>query len=229
MILTPEELQWVTDRMKIYDIKYQESYYEILDHILTAIEIKRDNGDTREISVVFQDVVDADFGGYSGIEALAIKQENIFNKYIGAAFNGILRGYLNWKLLAFTALTSGLALTLPNNKAMHSVFFIAIFLLAFSPLLYAFVLISRKGEKVKGKKSLLKGRLISQTYLPGMLLNSIIYLPVLFRSGDDINGFKLMQHWPLPVLMVILIFFAVLNLSAITLCNQVLKKKGING
>ncbi|MES2064253.1 MAG: hypothetical protein V4456_20190 [Bacteroidota bacterium] len=228
MILSPEELQWVTERMKIYDIKYLESYYEILDHILTAIEIKRDNGDTREISVVFQDVVDTDFGGYSGIETLAVKQENIYNKYIGAAFKTIFRGYLNWRLFVFTIIISGLAYTLPDNKVMHAVFFIAIFLLAFSPMLYAFVLISRKREGVKGKRSLLKGRLMSQTYLPGMLLNGIIYLPVIFQSGDDNNAFKMMQHWPLPVLMVILIFFAVLNLSSITLCNQVLNKKGIN-
>jgi hypothetical protein len=226
MILSPAELQWVTERMKIYDIKYQESYFEILDHVLTAIEIKRDKGDTRDISVVFQDVVDTDFGGYSGIEALAVKQENIFNKYVGVAFKTIFRGYLNWGLLAFTIVASGLAYTLPNNKVIHSVFFIAIFLLAFSPLMYAFVLISRKVTSVKGKKSLLKGRLISQTYLPGMLLNSIIYLPVFFGDGDDTNGFKLMRQWPLPALMVILIFFAVLNLSSITLCNQVLKKRG---
>ncbi|MBD1386251.1 hypothetical protein IDJ75_13275 [Mucilaginibacter rigui] len=226
MILSPHELQWVTERMKIYDIKYQESYFEILDHILTAIETKRDNGDTRDISVVFQDVVDTDFGGYSGIEALAVKQENIYNKYIGGVFKAIFRGYLNWGLLVFTIVISALAYTLPDNKAMHGVFFIAILLLAFSPLLYAFLLISRKGTSVKGKKSLLKGRLISQTYLPGMLLNGIIYLPVLFKGGDDVNGFKIMQHWPLPALMVILIFFAVLNLSSITLCNQVLKKRG---
>jgi len=228
MILSPHELQWVTERMKIYDIKYQESYFEILDHILTAIETKRDNGDTRKISVLFQDVVDTDFGGYSGIEALAVKQENIFNKYVGGAFKTIFRGYLNWGLLAFTIVASGLAYTLPNNKVMHSVFFIAIFLLAFSPLMYAFVLISRKGKAVKGKKSILKGRLISQTYLPGMLLNGVIYLPVFFQGGDDTNGFKMMQHWPLPVLMVILIFFAVLNLSSIALCNQVLKKSSIS-
>lgn len=229
MILSPAELQWVTERMKIYDIKYQESYYEILDHILTAIETKRDNGDTRDISVVFQDVVDTDFGGYSGIEELAVQQEQIYNKYIGGEFNSIFRGYFNWKLLAFTALAASLAYTLPNNKAMYAVFFIAILLLAFSPMIYAFILISRKVSSIKGKKSLLKGRLISQTYLPGMLLNGIIYLPTLFTGVvDGDNGFKIMQHWPLPVLMVMLVFFAVLNLSAINLCHQVLKQKLIN-
>jgi hypothetical protein len=226
MTLSPEELQWVTERMKIYDIKYQEIYYEVLDHIITAIELKRDLADKREISIVFQDVVDTDFGGYLGIEELALKQQKIYTKYIGSRFNTIFRGYFNPKLLAFTVVVSGLAYTLPSNKLMYAVFFIAIFLLAFSPLIYAFILISRKVETVKGKQSLLKGRLISQTYLPGMLLNGIIYLPAFFMGwGDGDNGFKLMQHWPLPVLMVMLVFFAILNLSAINLCNQVLKER----
>ncbi|MET3979141.1 hypothetical protein ABIB62_001728 [Mucilaginibacter sp. UYP25] len=44
MILTPEELQWATDRMKIYDIKYQEIYYELFDHVITAIKAKRIKG-----------------------------------------------------------------------------------------------------------------------------------------------------------------------------------------
>jgi hypothetical protein len=229
MILNTAEHQWVTERMKIYDIKYQEIYYEILDHILTAIEVKRSSGDKREISVVFQDVVDTDFGGYSGIEELAVKQQKIYSKYIGSSFNAIFRGYFNVKLYAFTVIAAGLAYTLPNNKPMHAVFFIAIILLAFSPLMYAFVLISRKVETIKGKQSLLKGRLVSQTYIPGMLLNGVIYLPAFFMDwGGDDNGFKLMQHWPLPILMVMLMFFAILNLSAINLCNQVLKKEGIS-
>jgi hypothetical protein len=225
MILSADELQWVTERMKIYDIKYQEVYYEILDHILSALEAKRSSGDNRDISVVFQDVIDTDFGGYRGIEDLTIKQEKIYKKYIGSLFNEIFRGYFNWKLIAFTLVTSALAYTLPNNKAMHAVFFIAIFLLAFSPIIYAFILISYKVEIIKGKRSLLKGRLISQTYIPGMLLNGVIYLPAFFMSwGDGDNGFKLMQHWPLPILMVMLVFFGILNLSAINMCNQVLKK-----
>ena len=144
MTLSPEELQWVTERMKIYDIKYQEIYYEVLDHIITAIELKRDLADKREISIVFQDVVDTDFGGYLGIEELALKQQKIYTKYIGRRFNTIFCGYFNLKLLAFTIVVSGLAYTLPNNKPMYAVFFIAIFLLAFSPLIYAFILISRK-------------------------------------------------------------------------------------
>ena len=230
MILSPTELQWVTERMKIYDIKYQEIYYEILDHILTAVETKRDNGDIRDISVVFQDVVDADFGGYAGIENLALEQGKSYRKYVGSTFLKIFRGNLSdWRVWAFILVVFALAYKLPDTKVMHVVFFVVILLLAFTPLLYAFTLISRSVKTaVKGKRSLLKRHVMSITYLPGMLLNGIIYIPTFFTGvADGDNGFKLMQHWPLPALMVALVFFALLNLSAINLCKQVLKKDAI--
>jgi len=229
MILTTDETDWVTERLKVYTIKYQEIYYEILDHILTAIEAKRCNGDNREIAVIFQNVVDSDFGGYVGIENLALQQEKIYRKYAGGVFTKILRGNLSdWRIWTFTLVSSALAYQLPDTRVMHAVFFVIILLLAFTPVIYAFALISRSVKTIKGKQSLLKGHVISQTYLPGMLLNGIIYLPTFFTgfaTGD--NGFKLMNHWPMPLLMVVLVFFAVLNLSAINLCRQMLTKKVI--
>ncbi|MBD1392518.1 hypothetical protein [Mucilaginibacter glaciei] len=230
MILTTEETQWVADRMKMYDIKYQEIYYEILDHILTAIELKRGNGDNREIAVVFQDVVDTDFGGYMGIETLAIQQEQIYRKFVGGTSSKILgKNLSDWRIWAFTLLASALAYKLPDTKTMHGVFFVVILLLAFTPLIYTFTLISSNVKTIKGKQSLLKAHLMSQTFLPGMLLNGIIYIPSFFSGFvDGENGFKLMLRWPMPALMVVLIFFAVLNLSVINLCRLILDKRSIS-
>ncbi|MGY4539699.1 hypothetical protein ACVW0P_004138 [Mucilaginibacter sp. UYNi724] len=218
MILSPEELQWATDRMKIYDIKYQEIYYELFDHVITAIEAKRIKGDNRKIDVVFQNVVDTDFGGYRGIEELALQQAKTYRKFVGGTFSKIIRGYLtDWRIWTFTLVVSALAYKLPDTKAIHVVFLTVVFLLAFTPLLYSFTLISRNVKTIKGKKSLLKGHVMSLTYLPASLLNAIIYLPTFFTGIiDGDNGFKLMQHWPLPALMLVLVVFAVLNLSAIT-------------
>ena len=64
MILTTEELKWINKRMEWYDIKYQEIYDEIFDHIITGIEAARVSGDHRTIDIVFQRVVDNPFGGY---------------------------------------------------------------------------------------------------------------------------------------------------------------------
>ncbi|WP_374950609.1 hypothetical protein [Mucilaginibacter sp.] len=226
MILTSSEMQWVSDRMKVYDIKYQEIYYEILDHIITAIELKRTGGDTREIAIVFQDVVDTDFWGYAGIESLALQQEKIYRKYVGSKSSKMLRSnLLDWRIWLITVVLSALAYQLPNNRFTHIVFLSAIFLLAFTPLVYSYALTSRNVKTIKKKRSLLKAHVISHTYLPAMLLNSIIYLPTFFTGlADGDNGFKLMAHWPMPALMVVLMFFTVLNYSFISLCRQMLRK-----
>ena len=67
MTLTGTELEWINKRMDWYDIKYQEIYDEIADHIITAIEKERQEGDNRTIDIVFQNVTDRDFGGYLGV------------------------------------------------------------------------------------------------------------------------------------------------------------------
>ncbi|MEB0262970.1 MULTISPECIES: hypothetical protein [unclassified Mucilaginibacter] len=162
--MKPSEQQLKVLQAYLYKtLSYRETYEEILDHVLTAIEVKRRSGDMRDIGVVFQDVVDTDFGGYRGIEELALKQVKIYQKHIGATFSKTLRSYFNWKVLTFTFMVSALAYTLPNNKPMHVVFLIAIFLLAITPLIYTCILISRNVKTIKGKRSLLNGHLIAQT------------------------------------------------------------------
>jgi len=53
MKLTIFDLDYINDRLK-NDIKsiYQEPYDEIKDHIITAIEVARENGDQRNIASV---------------------------------------------------------------------------------------------------------------------------------------------------------------------------------
>jgi hypothetical protein len=229
MILSAEEQQWVTDRMKIYDIKYQEIYNEIFDHIVTAIEVKRKEGDTRRIEIVFQNVVDDHFNGYAGIEKLATGQEKIYRKLMGKTFKTIFAGYLTWSLLVFTAICVGLSFVMPDTKLIHKIFITSIAILAFSPLIYTFIAVTKKIKVDKGRKSLLKAHLIGQTYLPAMLLNSIFYLPQFFylagsRNTDD-SYYNSLKFLPLPALVVVLIFFMITNLSCLRLCNQIIKKE----
>ena len=116
MILTIEELEWVKERMKIYVIKYQEIYDEILDHILTGIEERRTAGDEREIPVVFQDVVEEHFNGYVGIEALALNEEKIYQKNIRSLFYQRLKQSFNWQVLLISVILLALAYKMPNVK-----------------------------------------------------------------------------------------------------------------
>lgn len=228
MILTPEETHWVTDRMEIYDVKYQEIYNELFDHILTAIEVKRTEGDIRDIKVVFQDVVDNHFGGYTGIEQVAAGQEKAYVSKIAKIFKASIRSYLNWKLLAFTIVAVGLTFIVPNAKLMHNILLILIYIFAFSPVIYTYMYINKNAKSIEGKKSLLKGQIVSRALLPAFLLNGVLYLPTLFYLTDENgDGFKLYRQLPLPVLMLIMILFMVLNLAAISMCNQAVKKEAV--
>ena len=228
MILSTDELQWVTNRMRVYDIKYQEIYNELFDHVITAIEVKRAAGDSREILNVFQDVIDKHFGGYAGIEELAAGQEKAYSTRIRKTFRTIFGSYFNWKLLAFTVITLGLTFKLPNVKLVHNILLVLILLFAVSPMVYTYITITKKVKVAKGKRSLLKGQLVTQAYLPLIFLNGALYLPTIFFVNDDTStGVKLFEQLPLPVLMLVMIFYMLLNLSAINLCNQILKKETI--
>ena len=228
MILKREELQWVTGRMKIYDIKYQEIFNEIFDHILTAIEVKRAAGDTRSIDIVFQHVVDEHFDGYRGIEELAKQHEKIYKKRIGKSFKSIVAGYFSWPFLIFTVIALVLSFQLPDVKLVHKAFYAAIFLLAFSPLVYTFIVVSKRIKVNSGYKSLLRAHLISYTFLPGMMLNSMLYLPgLLMTVKDKDDKFYAIKYMHVPALMLVLIFFVLANLSCIRLCDQMLDKETV--
>jgi hypothetical protein len=228
MILSADELQWVSDRMKVYGIKYQEIYNELFDHILTAIEDKRKDGDERDIMTVFQNVVDSHFGGYQGIEEVATSQEKVYIAHIRKSFRKILRSYFNWKLLLFAVVALMLTFKLPNVKLMHNMLLVIISLFAISPMVYTYITITKKVKVAKGRRSLLKDQLLTQAYRPLSFLNGALYLPTIFFVSDDSStGIKLFGQLPLAVLMLLMVFYMLLNLSAINLCNQIIKKETI--
>lgn len=228
MILTANETQWVTERMKVYDIKYQEIYNELFDHIITAIEQKRINGDDKDIQTVFQQVVDAHFGGYRGIDEVVSVQEKNYTAHIRRSFRKIFVACFNWKLLVFTAIAMALTMRLPNVKLIHNILLVLIFLFAVSPMVYTYIVITRNIKIAAGRRSLLKGQLFTQAYLPLIALNGVLYLPSIFFLNDNTStGVRLFGQLPLPVLMLVAIFYLLLNASVINLCNQVIKKQAV--
>lgn len=190
MILSAEEVNWVTDRMKIYDIKYQEIYDEVLDHILTAIEDRRTAGNVKEISVLFQNVVDEQFGGYAGIEALAQTQEKIHQRNIRTLFLDQLKTQFNWQTLLIATVLMAVALKIPPTRPVHNFFVLTIFFLVVSPIIYAYSLLAGKIKTIKGKSSLFKGHLLTQMALPLMLLQCCIYIPTIFEEANNRQEFS---------------------------------------
>jgi hypothetical protein len=223
MILTQQELSWIDERMKIYDIKYQEIYNEILDHIITAIEEKRKAGDKQEIQWLFQQVVDEHFGGFFGVEKLAAGQKDIYLQSVRRLWNNSFRYYLNWQMLVFTLIAILISFKLPDVKLVRAMLMTACLLLAFSPLLYTHFLLSGKIKTTRGKQSLIKGHMVTRAYLPGALLNFLIYAPqfvLLFTDKDD--NWNLFKQVPPTIITAILMGFVFLNLTAIRFCKQMM-------
>jgi len=225
MIMSSQETEWVKDRMKIYDIKYQEIYDELLDHILTAIEGDRISGNTRNIEQLFQHVVDEHFGGFSGIEALAVSQEKLHRKSMRDAFFKRLKGQFNWPALVVTVILVVIAFNIPDVRSVRKVFALAVFLLAGSPVIYAYVLISGKIKTIKGKTSLLKSHLITQVAAPLMLLQAFLYIPNLIDEANGRKDFATVNNLNPPVMMAFLMLLIIVNLSYIQTCRDVVAKK----
>lgn len=225
MILSPEELKWIDDRMMIYEIKYQEIYNEIVDHIITAIEEKRKAGDTSEIKYLFQEVVDKHFGGYNGVEKLVASQENTFKESVQSLWTKCVKHYLTWPMLVFTVIAVLLSLQLPNVKIVRGIMMLMCTLLAFSPLMYAYTVMPNELRKLKGKKSLLKDHFITKAGTPAMFLNFVFYLPQLFTLwSDKESDWHIFNHLMPPLAILIVMIFVVFNLATIRFCREFLAK-----
>ncbi len=221
MILTPDELTWIDERMKIYDIKYQEIYDEILDHIITAMEEKRKAGDQQDIKWLFQDVVDTHFNGYAGIESLAAGQERIYLKGVRKLWSQSFKYNLNWPILAITVVALLLSFYLPNIKVIRLVLMIACLLFAVSPMVYTQFALAGKFKTMKGKRSLLKSHLVTRSALPASLLNAIVYLPqIFFLSDDETDNWTILKHVSPPIIVAVLMLFLILNLTVMRFCRE---------
>jgi|GEM_PF-1302025 len=225
MVLSAQEIDWVKNRLEVYDIKYQEIYDEVLDHILTAIEDRREAGNTKEISILFQNVVDEQFGGYAGIEALVQTQEKMHQKGIRLIFFNSLKSKFNWQTLLITIILLGVSFKIPHTKPLNAFFGLTVFLLVVAPVVYAYSLLAGKIKTDKGKRSLFKGHLLAQMAVPLMLLQACLYIPNSFDEANGRKEFASIKSLSPVAMMAIIIFLMIINLSYIQTCLQVIQKK----
>ncbi|RYY36748.1 MAG: hypothetical protein EOP46_05280 [Sphingobacteriaceae bacterium] len=203
--------------MKIYDIKYQEIYNELLDHVITGIEERRVAGDGREISIVFQNVIDDHFNGYTGIEEVARLHEKAYRQKVNRMLRDNLKYYINWQSFTYVLAALIIGMLLPDIKIVVKILTAVVFVMAFVPMLYSYIEM-RKVKGGKGKYSLIHAYVTSQAALPITILNCVIFLPKLFQ--DEYNLLLLVP----PVFLVMLIaLLYIYMLSCIRLCKQELQ------
>ncbi|MDN5285168.1 MAG: hypothetical protein JWR38_1442 [Mucilaginibacter sp.] len=225
MILTTAELDWVDDQMKACKIKYQEIYDEILDHIITAIEEKRKNGDHQSIQLLFQQVIDTHFGGYDDVEDMATEQAKIYCVKVEKLKMQSFKHYLSWPVLAFIIIVLVLSFKIPDNKLIEGVLRTACTILAISPFFYATTSLWGKIKTSKGKQSILKTQIMVQSTLLIAFYNLLINIPKYFIPGDGGYHWDIFNHLPVPALILIVFVFTWLNLATIRFCKEMIATK----
>jgi len=216
------ELDSIHTRMKSYDIKYQEIYNELFDHIVTAIEQKRAEGDTRSIEKMYTEVIDVQFGGYYGVEMVAKSHEAGYKKKVRKLIWGNFRSYLNYQSLLFTAILTGISFTLPHTKPTVIILTIMMFIIAIHSSAYAYIKL-RRIKPSKGKTSLVYSHTITQANLPMMFLYTLVWLPQLPSVFNDNYKFTLAHLHP-AILAFELALVLIYDMSCMRLCNQELEQ-----
>jgi len=223
MSLNYWDLDSIRDRMKNYDIKYMEIYDEIFDHISSAIEEKQNEGDTRKIPVIFDEVVEIHFGGYQGVEQLAKTQEADYRQKIRKRIWANFMHYINFNSFIFTVLLVLLSLMIPAGKLTFGVIACMLFITAYSPALYVYFKL-RRIKPTGEKKSLVYSQTIRRANLPALLFYWALWIPRLpYLIMDKDMPYKLYNIQP-AILAFLLALMLIYNFSCIRLCKQELEQ-----
>lgn len=93
--LMPYEKKWIARRLRVYRIKYAEIYNEVYDHIVSACEDKRKDGDRRDILPLFQETMDRDIGSHAGIAQMTSERAYTLKTTLRSSLMVELKTYLN--------------------------------------------------------------------------------------------------------------------------------------
>jgi hypothetical protein len=215
MKLSAEELKWIDERMKTYRLKRGDIYNEMLDHIISAIEQKREVGNNNDIETLFQQVVDRHFGGDEGILDLAVKQEGIYQQSIQKRWMQSFKHYLTWPMLGFIIIALFLSFKLPDIRQVKVLLLITYVLLTWSPGLYAYFSLQGKVLKsIEGNQSFLKAHLIRMICTPTGFISMLTFSYPFYFPWSFIDYLS-------PIVFVaVIILFVLVNLATVHFCRQ---------
>ena len=99
MKLNQNEKAWV-DKLVYQNVKYNETYYEVIDHVISALENEKEENIT--FYQKLNQIWDEDFGGYENLPYLEKQREKEVNKLIGKRRLEIFRSYFKLPLIIST-------------------------------------------------------------------------------------------------------------------------------
>jgi len=221
MKLSATDLEYINQRLDEYELKYQEVYDELKDHVLLAIETARANGDERDIGFLYNDMMNTQFPGYYAFEKIAGAYEKAYRVKIQRTLWANMKQYLSWQVIVIICMLLAISFYLPQNKPTALVFMVTLLIIAIIPQFYTL----RKTNSIKppkGKRSLAKQYV---RYWGGVLLifsNLLLNTIGFFGREYHINYLNPLHFYP-AVYVLLISFFLIYSLSSMRLCRQELR------
>jgi hypothetical protein len=226
MTLTAIDLNYITHRMDMYDIKYLEIYDEINDHIISAVETARADGDQRNIVPVFEELVEKQFPGYWAFNKISKQYEKAYRVKIRMMLWGNMKYYLDWQATLTIIILVTVGFYLPQTKTTSAVFGILLLVVATIPHIYATIKIKKRLND-NGKQSMVKNHIASRSFF--LLAVFMLIYNLIGLAGRDLDIHYLNPRYFHPAIYVLLLsFFVIYGLSSMRLCRQELKIGEVN-
>nr|MBC7613246.1 hypothetical protein [Pseudopedobacter sp.] len=200
------------------NVKYCETYYEVLDHVISALE--SDNDESINFHEKLNRIWDKDFGGYENLPVLEKEREKEVNKRIVRRHWNYFIDYFKFPLVIGTT-TFIIAVYFLANFISRNILISSLFLTAFLPfLLYVFSYFRLKKfnlikPSIKDKKFNSFG---CQTY---GVLNLVMFLPAAFTDNEPSQVLRTATY--LPVVILLIIVFSIYSLSYFRLYKETFK------
>lgn len=222
MKLTAEEIAYVTEKLNTYDIKYQEIFDELKDHLLTAIENLRGQGDQRPMEVLFNEVVKTQFPGYWPFEDIVKQYLAAYRKKIQHTMWADYKAYFNPKIMPLIVLLLVGSFYLPHTKPVIGAMMVLLLIVSIAPVAYAYW----KGRIIKtdkGKHSLVKAYVTNSSNYAMILFNLLFNLVRMAALEWKPVSFLNPIHYSPVICMLLLVFAFVYCLSSIRLSRHEFK------
>ncbi|MGZ3755634.1 MAG: hypothetical protein ACXVAY_09635 [Mucilaginibacter sp.] len=220
MTLSITDIAYINTRLDEYELKYQEIYDEIKDHVILAMESARANGDERDIAHVYDDMMATQFPGYYAFEKIAGAYEKVYRTKIRKMVWANFRHSLNPLNLAVIVLSLILGYPLGQTKSYYDVLIALLLIVSVLPIGY----VHYKTRVIKtddGKRSIVKDYVRKQArvlILNYNMVNAIVY----FSNKGYLSFIPLSAYYPTVQILIILLS-VIYGFSVIKICNQEIK------
>lgn len=188
--MTSFEKKWIAKRLQIYKIKYAEIYDEVYDHLLSACEAKRQQGDVRPILSLFQETMDQDLGSHRGLERMTETRIAELNTVLRRNFRDGFRSFLSGRHLGL-ALTvwGGATFLLIQTQLTPKYSMFVVLILSLFPLLFmgVFGMKNRYLRTIRSRRktSLVNNLMFVLLSWPLILMNGVLSL---LNTSDFLSG-----------------------------------------